>query len=408
MKFCPLSKTPQWLKAALLCVGIATCLAACTNTPRQETGVFNVRDFGATGNEAGAMTANAAVVASNVRNLTLDGLSIDWNQSDTIPQEWQHPERIENGKMDKVHYPAYDQVKMAEYLGENDLASKCQTLFTKGSQWTDENLFNGEYYIHQLQVPESIDAIANGLMAGMGSDDLQNPQYQLEEGCLIDQLVGQYMAHVLGLGYLAKPENLETTLQSINRYNKRETLFEHFNNMRSYALGDEKALLMVSYPKGGRPEVPFPYWSEVMTGFEYTAAVGMLYEGMETEGLEVIRNIRDRYDGSKRNPFDEAECGHHYARAMASWAGILAQSSFHFSAVDQSMQFAPKAGTWFWSNGSAWGTCAIYRQQDDWTANLKVLHGQVELQQFRLGDEMRQTFHKIKRIGTGESLDIQF
>ena len=101
-------------------------------------------------------------------------------------------------------------------------------------------------------------------------------------------------------------------------------MFDHFNNMRSYALGDEKALLMASWPRGGRPKIPFPYWAEVMTGFEYTAAIGMLYEGMEQEGLQCIQNIRDRYDGRKRNPFDEAECGHHYARAMASWAAILA------------------------------------------------------------------------------------
>ena len=215
------------------------------------------------------------------------------------------------------------------------------------------------------------------------------------------------MAHVVGLGYLAKPENLKTTLQSINRYNKRETLFEHFNNMRSYAMSDENALLMVSYPKGGRPEVPFPYWSEVMTGFEYTAAIGMLYEGMEAEGLEVIRNIRSRYDGSKRNPFDEAECGHHYARAMASWAGILAQSGFQFSAVDQSMQFHPKAGKWFWSNGSAWGTCLISNKHGNWVVDLKVLHGEASLKSFQLGEGLKKRFKEVQTVGEGNRLTFE-
>lgn len=135
---------------------------------------------------------------------------------------------------------------------------------------------------------------------------------------MIDQLVGQYMAHVIGLGYLINEDNVKKTLASIFKYNKKESMFDYFNNMRSYALGDEKSILMASWPKGGRPKVPFPYFSETMTGFEYTAAIGMLYEGMEKEGLEAIKNIRDRYDGKKRNPFDEAECGHHYARAMAS------------------------------------------------------------------------------------------
>ena len=98
-----------------------------------------------------------------------------------------------------------------------------------------------------------------------------------------------------------------------------------------------------------------------MTGFEYAAAVGMLYEGQMKEGLECIENIRDRYDGRKRSPFDEAECGHHYARAMASWAAVLALTGFHYSGVDKSMALAPKEGEHFWSNGYAWGTCTIER-----------------------------------------------
>jgi hypothetical protein len=128
--------------------------------------------------------------------------------------------------------------------------------------------------------------------------------------------------------------------------------------MRSFALENEKALLMASYPKD-RPAKPFPYWSEVMTGFEYTAAVGMLYEGMANEGLTCIQNIRDRYDGYKRSPFDEAECGHHYARAMAAWAAVLALTGFHYSAVRQTMTLRVPAGLHFWSTGRAFGLCRV-------------------------------------------------
>ena len=70
-----------------------------------------------------------------------------------------------------------------------------------------------------------------------------------------------------------------------------------------------------------------------MTGFEYTAAVEMLQEGMEAQGLRCIEAIRARYDGRKRSPFDEAECGHHYGRAMASWAAVLAWTGFRWSGV---------------------------------------------------------------------------
>ena len=101
-------------------------------------------------------------------------------------------------------------------------------------------------------------------------------------------------------------------------------------------MGEEAGLLMASWPKG-RLEVPFPYFAEVMTGFEYCAAVGMIYEGMTDEALTCIRSIRDRFDGAKRNPFSEPECGHHYARSMASWASVSSLRGFHQSVVDKQM-----------------------------------------------------------------------
>ena len=109
----------------------------------------------------------------------------------------------------------------------------------------------------------------------------------------------------------------------------------------------------------------------------------MLYEGQTDIGLLCIKNIRDRFDGLKRNPFDEIECGHHYARAMASWAGLLALSGFHYSGVDKSMSFTSNPGNYFWSNGYAWGTCKVEGKK----ANLNVLFGRVELSRFTLAGQ---------------------
>jgi len=129
--------------------------------------------------------------------------------------------------------------------------------------------------------------------------------------------------------------------------------------MRSFVLGDEAGLLMATYPRGRRPKRPFPYYAEVMTGFEYAAAVGMFYEGMLDEGLRCIEAIRARYDGRKRSPFDEAECGHHYARAMAAWAALVALSGFYYSAVSRALVLAPRweaeAFRCLWSVPSGWG-----------------------------------------------------
>jgi non-lysosomal glucosylceramidase len=276
--------------------------------------------------------------------------------------------------------------KMAVALNDIEFAGKCAKIYQSGSKWTDENLFNGEYYEHMVLDPKTKEIITDYSSPNM-------PSYQLAKGCLVDQLVGQYMAHICGLGYLAPEEHIKTTLQSILKYNYRESMAGHFNNMRSYALGNESALLMASWPKG-RPKVPFPYFSEVMTGFEYTAAVGMIYEGMEQEGLEVIRNIRARYDGAKRSPFNEAECGHHYARAMASWASVIALSGFQYSAINKSMTFTSTPGTYFWSNGSAWGTCKVSENK----AELHVLSGEVELGRFTLKDAGMKQFNNNQII----------
>ena len=296
--------------------------------------------------------------------------------------------------------------EMARYQGEEDFARECHELYASGSKWLDENLFNGEYYIHKIQLPENIEDIHPNLVVGMGGDNRLDPEYQLGEGCLVDQLVGQYVAHICGLGYLVDSANLRTTLKSIMKYNYMENLSEHFNCFRSYALGDEAALLMASYPYT-RPENPFPYFTEVMTGFEYTAAVGMLYEGLEEDGLMCIRNIRDRYDGMKRSPFDEAECGHHYGRAMASWSAILAMTGFHYSAVDQSMSFNPTEGKYFWSNGYQYGTVEIKDLRNNKIVSLNLLSGELILNRFLLNGYGHTEFANGKIFKSGQSVEFE-
>jgi uncharacterized protein (DUF608 family) len=274
--------------------------------------------------------------------------------------------------------------EMARYLGEEPFADKCRSLFGRGSIWIDDHLFNGDYYEHQILPPGETTVVAAGLRAGMGADTLTEPELQLGAGCLVDQLVGQYMAHVCGLGYLLNQDNVRKTLQSIMAYNFKNGFFDHFNQMRSFVLGDESGLLMATYPRGHRPKRPFPYYNEVMTGFEYSTAVHMLYEGLNEGGLKCIQAIRDRYDGRKRNPFDEAECGHHYARAMASWAAVLALTGFRYSAVTKNLTFAAWDGMHFWSNGYAWGTCEQTSVKEGVNVELDVLHGSLTLAQLEL------------------------
>ncbi len=284
------------------------------------------------------------------------------------------------------------------------LADDCHELFERGGAWLDAHLFNGEYYEQEIRPPTG--PVPEPFRVGVGADDLSDPALQLGAGCLVDQLVGQYMAHICGLGYLLQPEHVRATLHAIMRHNFKQGFYRHFNNMRSFVLGDESALLMASYPRGRRPLRPFPYYNEVMTGFEYSTAVHMLYEGLTDDGLRVISAIRERYDGRKRNPFDEAECGHHYARAMASWAAVLALTGFHYSAVSGVMRFKAQTGQTFWSTGHAWGTCTQTAAADSTHIELSVLHGALPLSRIVLDNGAEAVVETPGSLVAGDTISV--
>ncbi len=168
---------------------------------------------------------------------------------------------------------------------------------------------------------------------------------------------------------------------------------------------------MGTYPRGNRPQSPFPYCNEVMTGFEYTAAIGLLYEGELRDGLRCIEAVRARYDGKKRNPFDEAECGHHYARAMASWAAVLALTGFSYSAVTGKIQFGNPEGSnvkWFFSTGEAWGTVRItHLKKGDILAELKVIHGKLRLTEFSMKEYDTRIWKTAITLHENEDLKVE-
>jgi non-lysosomal glucosylceramidase len=249
--------------------------------------------------------------------------------------------------------------EMARKMGEVAFAAECRRLFENGSRWIDANLFNGRYYIQKTRgIP--VEQIAKPLQSRGGAEDPEHPDFQLGEGCLVDQLVGQYVADFAGLGPLVDPGNVRKTLQSIYRYNYKRSLYRHNSVQRIFALNDEAALVICDYGAAARPKVPFPYFAEVMTGFEYSAAVLMLEHGMVKEGVECIENIRRRYDGERRNPWDEAECGRHYARAMAAWSGVVALGGFVYGGSERVVRVFPKVTperfNSFWSTATGWGS----------------------------------------------------
>ncbi len=267
--------------------------------------------------------------------------------------------------------------EMARAMQDLTSAAEYRRLFESGRRWLDANLFNGEYYIQKIE-GRSEASIAKGLRGTSGADDPEHPQYQVGDGCLIDQLLGQYLADVCGLGTLIDSAHLEKALDSIYHYNHKPHLYDHDTVQRTFALNDEAAMVICDYGEGERPKIPFPYYAEVMTGFEHSTAALMLYRGRIDQGLACIADIRRRYDGIRRNPWDEAECGHHYARAMASWSELLALTGFHYRGPERHVSITPvdiRTFNSFWSAGHGWGSFSLFSQAGRSSLSLRVTEG---------------------------------
>jgi hypothetical protein len=222
----------------------------------------------------------------------------------------------------------------------------------------------------------------------MGADDPNNPEFQVEDGCLIDQLLGDTYARLVGLGPVFDTGHVVAALASIHRLNYVGDLGDWTNYMRTYAVHGERGHIVLSYPNG-LPEHPMPYWSEVWTGLEYVYALGLVQQGEVALAEDVVAAARERFTGARRNPFDEAECGHHYARAMSSWGLVVGLSGFDYDGRSGQMAFA-EAQTptrWFWSSGGAWGTL---RQTVDASgarrAELEVGSGSVRVERVLIGE----------------------
>jgi uncharacterized protein (DUF608 family) len=279
--------------------------------------------------------------------------------------------------------------EMARAMGDPASSAEYRRLFDSGSRWIDANLFNGEFFVQKIRT-FSNSQIAPALRSNMGADDPEHPQYQVGEGCLVDQLVGQYLAEVAGLGPLVSPAHIRATLASVFRYNYKRSLAAHDTVQRTFALNDEAAMVICDYGNKQRPRIPFPYYAEVMTGFEYSTAAHMLYAGMIREGIECIGNIRSRYDGEKRNPWDEAECGHHYARAMASWSVALALSGFQYDGSIAAVTARPRIGgnavfRSFWSSGTGWGVFTREPGANSSRFTLRVIEGKLPVRSCDFG-----------------------
>jgi uncharacterized protein (DUF608 family) len=278
--------------------------------------------------------------------------------------------------------------EIARALGEEEEAREYRRLYESGRARMETDLYNGEYFEQRVNQDAHLVAPVD-LSKCRGLDTPGEIKYQFGPGCLSDQLIGQWLAHLAGLGYLLDPEKVNQTLRSIFRYNWKTDFWRHANCQRIYALNDEKGLLLCTWPHGGRPAFPLVYSDEVWTGIECQVASHLIYEGLVDEGLAIVRGVRERYDGLRRNPWNEFECGSHYARALASWSVLTALSGFSFDLSRSAIGFAPRLDgpefRAFWSTGSGWGSYYHRLEDEEARVQLRLEYGSLVLQELSLG-----------------------
>jgi len=280
-------------------------------------------------------------------------------------------------------------ILMGQYLQAE--VREYEDLFSKAKIILENELFNGEYFVQHIQT-EGLKAQNPAAVQSFGGEysteaiDLlkkEGPKYQYGTGCLSDGILGIWIARMCGLDDLIDPVKIKSHLIAVHKYNLKYNLSTHANPQRpSFALGEEGGLLLCTWPKGGKLALPFVYSDEVWTGIEHQVAAHLMLSGEVNKGLEIVRECRKRYDGKVRNPFNEYECGHWYARALSSYGYIQSLTGVRYDAVSKTLFVNSKIGDFisFISTEHGFGTLSLKGR----IPKLNVAYGKIEVAKFNV------------------------
>lgn len=329
----------------------------------------------------------------------MDYLIIRWDAANTPSLSVENPrEGIPDGMLSgPQHGMDSDQGGTSSWMGsmylgalaaaermariEKDLASAefYRKIREAGSVNQDKALFNGEYFI---QVPDP------------------TPCRDYLTGCYIDQMLGQWWARQVGLGWLYPPEHVRSAMQSLLKYNFRTGFDGVPQAPRTFVADDDAGMVQGTWPLGGRPEPDKAILctEEVMSGFEYSAAGLMAYCGLLREAFMVVHAASERYDGRLRtgltasdqaswgysgNPFGDDECGKFYARTLGIWAILLACQGYTYDGPAGLIGFEP---LWkgddhasFFTAAEGWGLFTQTRQGGAQRSRIELRHGRLRL-----------------------------
>lgn len=260
--------------------------------------------------------------------------------------------------------------EMATEVGDAPFATRCRAILDASRATFVKRMFNGEYFI---QV----------------SDPAHRNHVGSYDGCEIDQVYGQQWAFQVGLGRILPEKETRAALGALWKYNFTPDVGPYrkvHKPGRWYAMAGEGGLLMCTFPNGeaSRVKTGFDYYfNECMTGFEHEVAAHMIWEGMTLEGLAIERTIHDRYHAARRNPWNEVECGDHYARAMASYGVHVAACGYEYHGPKRHLGFAPRLSPEHFkaafTAAEGWGSYQQRHNGIGMEATIAIAHGRIGL-----------------------------
>ncbi|HLP73066.1 MAG TPA: GH116 family glycosyl hydrolase [Bacteroidales bacterium] len=280
--------------------------------------------------------------------------------------------------------------EMGTSLGED--VQKYSDLYDKGKKVIESELYNGEYFFQKikwegLNAPDPVKTAENAMGTSYSAEALQilkkeGPKYQYGTGCLSDGVLGAWIAQVCGLGSIFDSAKVKNHLNAVYKYNFKTDLSDHSNPQRpSYAMGNEGGLLLCTWPDGGMLSLPFPYSNEVWTGFEYQVASHLMFMGENEKALNIVKAARDRYDGRFRNPFNEYECGHWYARAMSSYGMLQGFTGVRYDGLTQELYIRKGQDfTSFISTAAGFGNVGLKNGKPF----LDVKYGEIPVKEYKI------------------------
>lgn len=284
---------------------------------------------------------------------------------------------------------------MANEMGDTDFAGRCRRISERGSQELVKQLYNGEYFIHK-------------------PDPTHPKATNTNDGCHIDQLMGQAWALQVGLPRVTETKETLSALEAIWKYNFTPDVGPFRENAtikggRWYAMAGEGGVVMTTFPRGSAEKATGSggfgyYFNEVWTGQEHQLAAHMIWEGMVEKAFVITRILHDRHHAARRNPYNEVECSDHYTRAMASHGSFLAACGYEHHAPKGHLGFAPKLSPDRFhapfTTAEGWGTFAQTRQGGKQTETLTLRYGKLRLKTLAFELAENQTGNELQvRVG---------